>query len=98
MTGLQSVFLHLREPEKIVQYEGGYTDYMNKRPQPASGKTVSENASSTGASASGAQGNTASDGTDSKEARKKKSMETWGHEKKLKFTYKEQKRVRDDRG
>lgn len=64
---------------------------MNKRPQPASGKTVSENASSTGASASGAQGNTASDGTDSKEARKKKSMETWGHEKKLKFTYKEQK-------
>ena len=76
---------------KIVQYEGGYTDYMNKRPQPASGKTVSENAASTGASASGAQGNTASDGTDSKEARKKKSMETWGHEKKLKFTYKEQK-------
>lgn len=53
---------------KIVQYEGGYTDYMNKRPQPASGKTVSENAASTGASASGAQGNTASDGTDSKEA------------------------------
>ena len=71
---------------KIVQYEGGYTDYMNKRPQPASGKAVSENASSTGA-----QGNTALDGTDSKEARKKKSMETWGHEKKLKFTYKEQK-------
>lgn len=57
---------------KIVQYEGGYTDYMNKRPQPASGKTVSEEAVS-------------------EEARKKKSMETWGHEKKLKFTYKEQK-------
>ena len=72
---------------KIVQYEGGYTDYMNKRPQPASGKTVSENA----ASVAGAQENTVSDGTDSKEARKKKSMETWGHEKKLKFTYKEQK-------
>ena len=71
---------------KIVQYEGGYTDYMNKRPQPATGKAVSENAASTGA-----QENTASDGTDSKEARKKKSMETWGHEKKLKFTYKEQK-------
>ncbi len=71
---------------KIVQYEGGYTDYMNKCPQPATGKAVSENAASTGA-----QENTASDGTDSKEARKKKSMETWGHEKKLKFTYKEQK-------
>ena len=40
---------------------------MNKRQQPASGKTVSENASSTGASASGVQGNTASDGTDSKD-------------------------------
>ena len=71
---------------KIVQYEGGYTDYMNKRPQPASGKNVSENASS-----QETQESTALDGTDSKEARKKKSMETWGHEKKLKFTYKEQK-------
>ncbi len=48
---------------KIVQYEGGYTDYMNKRPQPVTGKAVSENA----ASAAGAQGkNTASDGTDSR--------------------------------
>ena len=87
MTGLQSVFFAFEGAGKIVQYEGGYTDYMNKRPQPASGKAVSENA----ASAAGAQENTASDGTDSKEARKKKSMETWGHEKKLKFTYKEQK-------
>lgn len=50
---------------------------MNKRPQPASGKAVSEN--------------TASNATDEKEAQKKKAMETWGHEKKLKFTYKEQK-------
>ena len=81
---------------KIVQYEGGYTDYMNKRPQPASGKTVSENASSTGASASGAQGNTASGGTDSKEARKKKSMETWGE--KAQIYLQRAKRVRDDRG
>lgn len=76
---------------KIVQYEGGYTDYMDKRPQPASGKVVSDIAASTGAAAAGAQGNTASYDTDAKEARKKKSMETWGHEKKLKFTYKEQK-------
>ncbi len=79
---------------KIVQYEGGYTDYMNKRPQPASGKTVSENASSTGASASGAQGNTASDGTDAKEARKKKSMETWGHEKSSNLPTKSKKSTR----
>ncbi len=78
---------------KIVQYEGGYTDYMNKRPHPASGKTVSENA----ASVAGAQENTVSDGTDSKEARKKKSMETWGHEKSSNLPTKS-KRVRDDRG
>ena len=84
----------MREPEKFVQYEGGYTDYMNKRPQPASGKTVSENAASTGASASGAQGNTASDGTDSKEARKKKSMETWGHEKSSNLLTKSRKSTR----
>ena len=76
---------------KIVQYEGGYTDYMSKRPQPVSGKAVSENETSTGTAAAGTQGNTASDDTDAKEAQKKKSMETWGHEKKLKFTYKEQK-------
>lgn len=67
---------------------------MNKRPQPASGKTVSENASSTGASASGAQGNTASDGTDSKEARKKKSMETWGMRKSSNLPTKSKKSTR----
>ncbi len=78
---------------KIVQYEGGYTDYMNKRPHPASGKTVSENA----ASVAGAQENTVSDGTDSKEARKKKSMETWGMRKSSNLPTKS-KRVRDDRG
>lgn len=62
---------------------------MNKRPQPATGKAVSENAASTGA-----QENTASDGTDSKEARKKKSMETWGHEKSSNLPTKSRKSTR----
>lgn len=78
---------------KIVQYEGGYTDYMNKRPQPASGKPYQKciihrsiRFRSTG--------KYCIRWYRLKEARKKKSMETWGHEKKLKFTYKEQKSTR----
>ena len=63
---------------KIVQYEGGYTDYMNKRPQAVSGNSAQDKSS---------DGNA----LDENAAQKKKSMETWGHEKKLKFTYKEQK-------
>ncbi len=76
---------------KIVQYEGGYTDYMNKRLQSVSEKSISESALSAGSSTTGTKGNTPSDNTDTKTTQKKKSMETWGHEKKLKFTYKEQK-------
>ena len=60
---------------KITQYEGGYTDYMNKRPQEMNefsslGVKVETTASSLS---------------------KQDSRETWGHQKKLKFTYKEQK-------
>lgn len=56
---------------KVVQYEGGYTDYMAKRP---------EVGSVTQGMAVGGIGVTKSD-----------SRETWGHQKKLKFTFKEQK-------
>lgn len=70
---------------------------MNKRPQPASGKTVSENASSTGASASGAQGNTASDGTDSKKPGRRNPWKPGGMRKSSNLPTKS-KRVRDDRG
>lgn len=63
---------------KITQYEGGYTDYMSKRPQELNEMTslgakpmVNPNASAI--------------------AEKKDSRETWGHQKKLKFTFKEQK-------
>ena len=60
---------------KITQYEGGYTDYMNKRPQEMN------EMSSLGVKVE----NT------SAQKPKQDSRETWGHQKKLKFTYKEQK-------
>lgn len=56
---------------KITQYEGGYTDYMNKRPQPVESSIKGEVADS---------------------AKKESgSRQTWTHEKKLKFTYNEQR-------
>lgn len=61
---------------KITQYEGGYTDYMNKRPQ--------EQMLSIGIKTRVGE-NKKQDGP------KQDSRETWGHQKKLKFTYKEQK-------
>ena len=60
---------------KITQYEGGYTDYMEKRPN-TDVKMMRENKKSDGQIASKPQ-------TDSKA--------TWGHTQKLKFTYKEAK-------
>lgn len=56
------------EMGKIVQYEGGYTDYIAKRPME---KAECE------------------EGKEQKV--KSDARSTWGHEKKLKFTYKEEK-------
>ena len=57
---------------KVTQYEGGYTDYMQKRPREM------EETSSVGVKSG-------------KSESKQDSRETWGHQKKLKFTYNEQK-------
>ena len=54
----------------IVQYEGGYTDYMAKRPVTEAEKTTTYV---------------------EKTEPKQDSRATWGHQKKLKFTFKEQK-------
>jgi len=62
---------------KITQYEGGYTDYMNKRPQEMNEDT-SLGAKNVNAPAAASEA-------------KQDSRETWGHQKKLKFTFKEQK-------
>jgi ATP-binding cassette subfamily F protein uup len=64
---------------KVTQYEGGYTDYMQKRP--AEIDAISSVGVKSGAS------NPATGSVDAKQD----SRETWGHQKKLKFTYKEQK-------
>lgn len=61
---------------KIAQYEGGYTDYVNR---------LTEEGRTPGGDFNGqADSVTALSG-------KQDSMSTWKHEKKLKFTYKEQK-------
>ena len=69
---------------KIVQYEGGYTDYMNKRPQEM------KDGLSFGM-AKGVNGGARADGSTLVAEKKQDSRETWGHRKKLKFTFKEQK-------
>ena len=63
---------------KITQYEGGYTDYIAKRPQEMNEMT-----------SLGAKNLNISTSSDVDE--KKDSRDTWGHQKKLKFTFKEQK-------
>ena len=79
-----------------MQYEGGYTDYMQKRPQ------KSDNLAAAGASKSAEKKATASKGAGEAGAKTdktgdlaseeiKSSKDTWGHQKKIKFTYKEQK-------
>ena len=58
---------------RIVQYEGGYTDYVNKRPEALSIL------------------NSTSAGIKKNENKSESSKDTWGHAKKLKFSYNEQK-------
>ena len=65
---------------KITQYEGGYTDYMNKRPQEMNEM-----------SSVGVKGTPASKAATADAETKQDSRETWGHQKKIKFTFKEQK-------
>ncbi len=58
---------------RIVQYEGGYTDYVNKRPEALSIL------------------NSTSAGIKKNENKSESSKDTWGHARKLKFSYNEQK-------
>lgn len=65
---------------KITQYEGGYTDYMKKRP-----KEMEEQSSV------GVQSVLHSDVPSPNKKEKQDSRETWGHQKKIKFTFQEQR-------
>lgn len=58
---------------RIVQYEGGYTDYVIKRPEALSIL------------------NSTSAGIKKNENKSESSKDTWGHARKLKFSYNEQK-------
>lgn len=69
------------ENGKIRQYEGGYTDYVNRLAEEE--RTVNGSISKEQASAAGK--------ADTDVSAKQDSMSTWTHEKKLKFSYKEQK-------
>lgn len=71
---------------KITQYEGGYTDYMNKRPQ-----EINESTSIGVKSNKRNAENVINHVDENNPQQKKDSRETWGHQKKLKFTFKEQK-------
>lgn len=65
---------------RIVQYEGGYSDYMAKRPEPVkmgmSGSTNEKNDI---------------DESNGEEKEQTSSKQTWKHEKKVKFSYNEKR-------
>lgn len=64
---------------RLRQYEGGYTDYLEKRPEIREcGQSTSENTTAVGENGTGIEN-------------RQDSKATWGHEKKIKFSYKEQK-------
>ena len=70
---------------KITQYEGGYTDYMQKRPvEHSTGEIM------TGASSQYVDKSKVAIGTD-ENVPKKDSRETWGHKEKIKFTFNEKR-------
>ena len=71
---------------KITQYEGGYTDYINKRLQ-----EMNEISSAGVRMVTAVGGHIDADASAVSTETKQDSRETWGHQKKLKFTFKEQK-------
>ena len=64
---------------KIVQYEGGYTDYMQKRPE------------KTGEIKTGFNSKTGADSDSQTKEKAIDSRSTWGHKEKLKFTFNEKR-------
>lgn len=80
---------------EIRQYEGGYTDYVNRLAEegrkPGGTVEVQEAAARSASAAEGAQdgGVTGTSGQDA--AEQADSRNTWKREKKLKFSYKEQR-------
>ncbi|SFG55337.1 ATP-binding cassette, subfamily F, uup [Lachnospiraceae bacterium C7] len=89
---------------QLSQYEGGYTDYLNKRTRPLgtpwSNRSVDTSAGAIAGDSNDSSysdfdiisgGNNSTNSQVDNTSEKKDSRATWGHEKKIKFTYKEQK-------
>ena len=85
---------------KIRQYEGGYSDYLNARPQESAdgaGSRATGNAPGTAAApyragfAGAEDQQDAGSVSDAASGKTADSRKTWGGEKKLKFSFKEQK-------
>ena len=75
---------------KLKQYEGGYTDYVNRLA--AEGRTPGGTGLTQSVDAAGSTlGNSKNQESGEKGTGKADSTATWQHEKKLKFSYKEQK-------
>ena len=75
---------------KLKQYEGGYTDYVNRLAE--EGRTPGETGLNQSAGAAGSTpGNSKNQESGENGTVKADSTATWKHEKKLKFSYKEQK-------
>lgn len=75
---------------KLKQYEGGYTDYVNRLAE--EGRTPGETGLNQSAGAAGSTpGNSKIQESGENGTVKADSTATWKHEKKLKFSYKEQK-------
>lgn len=71
---------------KLVRYEGGYTDYTNKRPEPVRLQIVPDGQNVGQAAGCAVLADTVTDEADQKDSRT-----TWTHTKKLKFSYKEER-------
>ena len=75
---------------KLKQYEGGYTDYVKRLAE--EGRTPGETGLNQSADAAGSTpGNSKNQESGENGTVKADSTATWKHEKKLKFSYKEQK-------
>jgi ATP-binding cassette subfamily F protein uup len=74
---------------QIRQYEGGYSDYLNARPQNTADALPS--AGTTGTSGAASEKSASKEPEVASDGKTADSRSTWGGVRKLKFTYKEQK-------
>ncbi|MCI5620576.1 MAG: ABC-F family ATP-binding cassette domain-containing protein [Lachnospiraceae bacterium] len=79
------------EPDGIRQYEGGYTDYLGKRPAPVDNRDGRNPSPAEGKGQIQASSSSAGSLQEDSSAEKADARSTWKSGRKLKFTYQEQK-------